>query len=167
MTRKIVLDHDAVRAAWALGKSVKETQAILGVSYSVLAPVLNKLIPKEERDERRKRLIGAKAKGHKRRVGYKHSEAYKAKMRLRTGENNPNWKGRSAAKTNGNKRAVRAFSIENRSCGCGSPAQGRHHLDEDPHNNSEKNIGYMCRSCHAKEHGLGTQHGLNRKPTEG
>lgn len=41
---------------------------------------------------------------------------------------------------------------------CGYNKSERHHIDDNPLNNSEENIMPLCRRCHTKEHGKRPSH---------
>jgi hypothetical protein len=90
--------------------------------------------------------------GNKRGVGKKLTEAGLAKMKDRWGEKNPNWSGDEAKPYSGHARAQRRFTISDKCNRCEKNAQIRHHIDENPLNNVESNIEFLCRSCHLKHH---------------
>jgi len=53
----------------------------------------------------------------------------------------------------GHKAALRLFPEIGPCVKCGDEKSERHHIDDDPHNNTAKNIMPLCRRCHTIEHG--------------
>jgi hypothetical protein len=66
-----------------------------------------------------------------------------------TGENNPSW-GRfsSTKRAQGYDRALRRFKLGVCQRCNEKPAVDRHHLDDNPLNNSDANVLCLCRACH-------------------
>lgn len=63
------------------------------------------------------------------------------------GEKSPFWKGDSASKNSGRRRARKIYPLGD--CErCGKPATERHHKDDNTFNNDPDNIMIVCRSCH-------------------
>lgn len=93
--------------------------------------------------------------------GYKHTPETKAKMsaaaKLRVGSKHNRWKGDEAKersiRARGHRVARALYPIKGNCQVCKkSPAQARHHKDENPHNNSRSNILMVCISCHSRIH---------------
>ena len=53
----------------------------------------------------------------------------------------------------GHKKALRLFPQIGPCVKYGNPKSERHHIDDDPHNNTAENIMPLCRRCHTIEHG--------------
>lgn len=84
---------------------------------------------------------------------------FDARGRMRCFVSGHNQKGNFSSKVlNGRAQAQRIYrDIGFCSTSCGSKATHRHHKDGNPTNNSERNIEFLCASCHAKHHDfLGT-----------
>lgn len=53
----------------------------------------------------------------------------------------------------GHKQALKLFPNIGPCEKCGDENTERHHIDDDPQNNSPENIMALCRRCHTLEHG--------------
>lgn len=76
---------------------------------------------------------------------YKKTKVYKGYNQK--GENNNNWKGGIAS-------YIRDYPVDDKVCeACGSDKYViRHHVDHNRYHNTEDNIVFLCRSCHAMHH---------------
>ena len=63
------------------------------------------------------------------------------------GEQSPSWKGDNITKQTGRWRAEKMYPLKPCEV-CGSKKSERHHIDNNPINNSPENIMYVCRKHH-------------------
>lgn len=84
--------------------------------------------------------------------GYKQTPEHIEKRKM-WGANNPAWLGDKASRSAGHARAVLAFPAPACS-GCGATRAERHHIDQNPLNNSPENVAILCRKCHKAAHRL-------------
>ena len=134
------------------GESLKDIAKDFGLNYHTISERVAKDLSLEERKEIFLRRVTKSRKDTVKRAKKLTPEGL-AKMKDRAEERNPNWLGRQGKASSGRARALRKFSIEGKICAhCSNPAQVRHHIDEDPHNNVEENILALCRACHVRLH---------------
>lgn len=57
------------------------------------------------------------------------------------------------SRARGHKQALKIFPIIGPCVKCGDEKSERHHIDNNPLNNSSDNIMPLCRRCHTLEHG--------------
>lgn len=60
---------------------------------------------------------------------------------------------RKKLRARGHKQALKMFPVIGPCVNCGNPKSERHHIDDNPQNNSPENIMPLCRRCHTIEHG--------------
>jgi hypothetical protein len=65
----------------------------------------------------------------------------------------------------GHKKALRLFPEIGPCAKCGEKKSERHHIDDNPHNNSPQNIMPLCRRCHTIIHGKCLPKGAREKGT--
>ena len=69
-----------------------------------------------------------------------------------SGDRSPSWKGDSASPNAGRLRANKMYSPD-KCWGCEtSSGVERHHMDENPVNNSPDNVKFLCQKCHKAFH---------------
>ena len=74
-------------------------------------------------------------------------------------ENNPNWKGNQVKPRTARGRAERNIPLK--PCRlCGSLKSERHHIDDNPYNNEEVNVDFLCRRCHMSVDGRLSKRGF-------